>query len=181
MAGFNAVTDKTSTLELAGFDFWPGIRVADFQRDYRLPAEYAERLLLDHLALARIWAIRQLRAWEGRMRAEGYTRLADVPLYGMEGGQDVCRPSEGTSQSPSPAGSGGGRHLEEGCAQRLFRRAVFCHAKALLLGQFATMDRREAARNEAKEGADTEARFQAWAVEAIADLLDRPRITVGLV
>ncbi len=152
MAGFNAVTDRTSTLKLPGYDFWPDLYVADLQRDYRLPAEYAEHLLVDHLAVARIWAVRQLRGWERDMRAEGYTQLADVPLEGEPGG-----------------------------ALRIFTRAVFCHAKALLLGQFATTDRREAAKNDGKEGADTADRFSAWAVEAIADLLDRPRITVGLV
>ena len=151
MAGFNAVTDRTSTLRLPGYGFWPELRVADVQREYRLPAEYAESLLLDHLALSRIWAVRQLRGWEKDMREAGYAALADVPLDGEEGG-----------------------------AQRLFTRAVYCHAKALLLGQFATMDRREAAKNEGKEGQDSADRFQAWAVEAIADLLDRPRITVGL-
>ena len=66
-------------------------------------------------------------------------------------------------------------------AALLYRRAVFCHAKGLLLGQFATVERREAARNDAKEGEDMADRFFAWAQNAIADMLRRPRVDVELV
>lgn len=62
----------------------------------------------------------------------------------------------------------------------LYRRAVFCHAKALLLGQFATVERREAAKNDAKEGEDTAGRFYAWAQNAVSDILNRPRVDVEL-
>ena len=77
----------------------------------------------------------------------------------------------------------------EGCAAladaprgalRLYRRAVFCHAKALLLAQFATVERREAAKNDAKESPETYRQFYAWAQDAIADILGRTRADIEL-
>lgn len=149
---FNALTDKTSALILPGDGWWPDLEVGVFQRTYRLPAEYAEQMVLDHLGVARLWAVRQLVAWRAMREAEGHTSLATVPVDGL--------PGEAT---------------------RLFRRAVFCHAKALLLGQFATVERREAARVDAKEGPELADRFFAWAHDAIADLTGRGRIVAALV
>ena len=65
-------------------------------------------------------------------------------------------------------------------ALRLYRRAVFCHAKALLLAQFATVERREAAKNDAKESPETYRQFYAWAQDAIADILGRSRADIEL-
>lgn len=149
---FNALTDQTSTATLAGDGWWPEISVGEFQLLYRLPAEYAEGLVTDHLGLARLWAVRHLKEWRAEQEATGHASLDAVPVEGM--------PGEAT---------------------RLFRRAVFCHAKALLLGQFTTVERREAARNDAKEAPETADRFYAWASEAIADLCGRGRITAELV
>ncbi len=149
---FNALTDKTSSVILPGDGWYPELSVGEFQRLYRLPAEYAEALVADHLGLARLWAVRQLQAWREEQEAAGFVSLEDVPVHGLTG--------EGT---------------------RLFKRAVFCHAKALLLGQFATVARREAAREDAKEGPDVADRFFAWAHDAIADLRGRGRIDADMV
>jgi len=149
---FNALTDQTSTAVLAGDGWYPDISVGEFQLTYRLPAEYAESLVEDHLGLARLWAVRQLREWRAAQEAAGHASLDAVPVEGLPGE-----------------------------AVRLFKRAVFCQAKALLLGQFATVERREAAKNDAKEAPEVADRFFAWAHEAIADLLGRGRIDVELV
>lgn len=149
---FSALTDHTSTATLPGDGWYPELTVAEFQRVYRLPAEYAEALVEDHLGLARLWAVRQLRAWRAEQEAAGFAGLDAVPLHGLTGE-----------------------------ATRLFKRAVFCHAKALLLGQFATVERREAAREDAKEGPDVADRFYAWAHDALADLRGRGRIDADLV
>lgn len=149
---FSAITDQTSTVTLPGDGWYPDLSVGEFQRVYRLPAEYAAALVEDHLGLARLWAVRQLQAWRAEQEAAGFASLDAVPVFGM--------PGEAT---------------------RLFKRAVFCHAKALLLGQFATVERREAAREDAKEGSDVADRFYAWAHDAIADLRGRGRIDADLV
>lgn len=149
---FNALPNQYSDLTLDAVGFWPELSVAEFQRLYRLPGEYAAELLLDHLALARTWAAGQLGSWRVEQAEAGYQHLTDVPLNDIPGE-----------------------------AVRVWKRAVFSHAKALLLPQFATMDRREAAKNEAKEGQESADTFFAQANNAIADLLGQTRIMVGLV
>jgi len=148
---FNALKNTTSTAIIAGDGWYPDISVGEFQTMYRLPAEYAEALVQDHLGLARAWAVRQLRSWRALHEAAGCTNLAQVP---------ATLPGE---------------------AELLFKRAVFSHAKALLLAQFATIERREAAAATAKDEPELADKFFAWAHDAIADLLERGRIHVGLV
>lgn len=149
---FNALPRATATIVLQGDGWYPDIFVAEFVASYRLPAEFGEQLLSDHLSLAVLWTRRQLLAWRTEREAEGVAKLADIAITGVTDG-----------------------------AALLYRRAVFCHAKALLLGQFATVDRREAARNEAKEGGDTSAMFYAWAQNAVTDLLGQGRTDVALI
>ena len=143
---FSAVSTGLSALIVSGDGWWPDLPVAEFQQAYRLPQEYADVLLQDHLELAALWAQRQLEGWRQQQEAEGCTALAGVPRGAL----------------------------------RLYRRAVFCHAKALLLAQFATVERREAAKNDAKESPDLYRQFYAWAQDAIADILSRPRADVAL-
>lgn len=149
---FNALPRTPATTVLQGDGWYPDIPVAEFVDSYRLPAEFGESLLSDHLSLAVLWTRRQLSSWRAEREAAGVAKLVDVSLTGVTGG-----------------------------AALLYRRAVFCHAKALLLGQFATVDRREAARNEAKEGAETSAQFYAWAQNAVTDLLGQGRTDVALI
>lgn len=147
--GFGITSGETATAVLPASGFWPELAVAEFLRLYRLPAEYAEDLIVDHLELARIWAAEQLDSWATQKQAEGFERLASVPFKGINGG-----------------------------ALRLYKRAVFCRAKGLLLPQFATIERREAARNEAKEGPETAESFYAFADKAVASLIGRTFIGV---
>lgn len=149
---FNALPRAKATIVLQGDGWYPDIPVAEFVDSYRLPAEFGEGLLSDHLTLAVLWTRKQLLAWRAEREAEGVAKLADIALTGVTGG-----------------------------AALLYKRAVFCHAKALLLGQFATIDRREAARNEAKESPETADRFFAWAQNAITDLLGHGRTDVALI
>lgn len=144
---FSAVSTGFSSRIVTGDGWWPDLPVADFQQAYRLPQEYADVLLQDHLELAALWAQRQLGGWRSTREAEGYAALTDVPDKAL----------------------------------LLYRRAVFCHAKALLLAQFATVERREAARNDAKESPDLYRQFYAWAQDALADILGRSRVNVSLV
>lgn len=149
---FNGLPDKPSRLLLEAAGFWPELQVAEFQAVYRLPGEYAGALLLDHLAEARSWAVRLLAAWAAEKQTEGFANLGQVPFAGLAGE-----------------------------AERVFKKAVFCHAKGLLLPQFATVDRREAARNEAKEAPESADIFFARANDAIADLLGTGRIKVAAI
>ncbi len=148
--GFGITTGKTASTVLKGDGWYPDLAVSEFLELYRLPAEYAEQLVADHLNLARLWVAGQLGEWRtGQELVKGYACLEDIPVHGVGRG-----------------------------ALSLYRRAVFCRAKALLLPQFATIERREAARNDAKEAPETAERFFAQAEDALAMLTGRTFITV---
>ena len=148
---FNALQNQPATTIISGDGFYPDLKVAEFQANYRMPAEYAEGMIAEHIAEARLWAVKQLVARRAEWEGEGYTTLAAIPLFGIAGE-----------------------------AERTFKRAVFCHAKNLLLPQFATTERREAARHDARESPEITANFEAMAQEAIANLLGKSRITVAV-
>lgn len=147
--GFGITTGKTATTVLEGDGFYPDLAVAEFMELYRLPAEYAETLIADHLDLARFWAAGELVAWREKQQASGHTALDQISVHGVQGG-----------------------------ALRLYKRAVFCRAKALLLPQFATIERREPARNDAKEAPESAQAFFAQAANALAAIIGRTFISV---
>lgn len=146
---FGVTTGKTATTVLPGDGWYPDLAIAEFLEVYRIPAEYAEELTADHVALARMWAWRRLEAWKAEKRAEGFTSLESETFQGEKGG-----------------------------AAKLYKRAVFCHAKALLLQQFPTIERRDSAKNDAKDAPDTANGFFAEADKALAALTGRTFISV---
>ncbi|MFW5487365.1 MAG: head completion/stabilization protein [Desulfovibrio sp.] len=158
MSSFSGFPSESSQTIVKNDGFWPDLALADFQALYRLPRDYTDALLADHVGLAMLWANRQLEAWKAEKVVAGYATLADVPaaLQGGSLGQDTA-------------------------SLLFYRRAVFCHAKALLLPQFATINRREAAKNEAKESPEYRENFLASAEQAIADLLGHGRVDVELI
>lgn len=149
---FGVTTAHTVTTVLPGGGFYPDLPLTEFLELYRLPAEYAEKLLADHLALAQIWAAKELESWRNELMAEGVTSIIDRDLYGIPGG-----------------------------AERLYKRAVYAQAKGLLLQQLITIERREAARNEAKDAPESAEGFFATARDAIATLSGRTFIGVGAI
>ena len=91
----------------------------------------------DHLQLAMARTNQTLQAWKAEQQSAGYSDMESVPSDEIGG---------------------------EKLTLIYYRRAVFCHAKALLLQQFATTDRRDAASNDAKESEETEDKFLQFSV-----------------
>lgn len=150
---FGITTGKTVTTVLPGDGWWPDLALSEFLTLYRLPAEYAEELLADHLNIARLWAIKLLMPWRAENEPQaGGQSLEQFFFFGIQG-----------------------------AAALLFKRAVYCRAKALLLQQFATVERREAAKNDAKDGPETAEYFLAQAQDSIATLTGRTFIGVELI
>ncbi|WBA86519.1 head completion/stabilization protein [Endozoicomonas sp. GU-1] len=148
---FNGFSDNTVTSTVKNSAWFPDLDTGVFQNSYRLPAEYQQGMVEEHIRLAMVWVNRQLREWKANHEAAGHNHFNEVP-------------SEDLGDSTEH--------------QVLYQRAVFCHAKGLLLKQFATVNRRDAASNEAKESEETEDKFMEFARDAIADILDIPRIGV---
>ena len=149
---FNAMSTEPPDGTVGNDGWFPSLSVRLFLTLYRLPGEYAADLVSDHLRLGMVWANRQLAAWAEARKAEGCASLEAVPFGGVPG-----------------------------AAMLVYQRAVFSHAKGLLLAQFRTIERREAANNDAKEGRESADAFFAFAHDAIADLLGCSRVDVALI
>ncbi|MCJ2164650.1 MULTISPECIES: head completion/stabilization protein [unclassified Pseudodesulfovibrio] len=148
---FSGNATQESTTIVTNDGWWPNLSIAKFQESYRMPMEYPEGMLVDGLVLAMAWANKELAAWRSASDSETFEAVHNSKLNG------------------------------ESLLLVYYRKAVFCHAKAFLLQQYPTIDRREAASNEAKESAETEGKFLEYAQQAIADFLGVGRVTVELI
>jgi hypothetical protein len=142
------------TIENDGF--WPNLSVSEFQKGYRLPAEFLGDLLTDALAIAMVEVNKDLAAAKAALQDSGISNLASVA--GVE----------------TPA-TWGFAHKA-----MLYKRAVYCRAKASALQQFATVTRRESAENTGKEAPEREDTFLAFSQSAVRALQGRGRITAAL-
>lgn len=145
-SGFNPTPSETV---VSNDGFWPDLPMADFQAIYRLPEEYAEATLAEGMMIGMAWANRQLVAWKEEQALAGYANMAAVPCGSL-------------GDAPT--------NLLH------YRRAALSYAKAYLLQQFPTINRRESAANEGKESVETEAKFLEFANRAINDFLARRHI-----
>ncbi len=139
---------------IANDGFWPDLDVAEFQRGYRLPAEYLLELLVDGIALAMGEVnhdlARRKAQWQG------------VGIHNVLKADPMLLP-ERTFIAAS------------------YKRAVYCRAKAYLLSQFATVIRRESAENLAKELPETAERFLSFSQQAVRLIQGRSRVTAELI
>lgn len=151
--GFSDDIDATTVVKNASF--WPEINLAAFQEGYRLPAEFREKMLIDRIKLAIVWANGELAVWKAEKVAAGAATLEAVPV------DDV------------PAEWGSPLVL-------LYTRAVSCHAKALLLGDYATMLRKSDAQSDALESEETAGRWYRLASDAVNEIQGKTRIHAEL-
>ena len=136
--------------------FWPGLSVSEFQKGYRLPAEYLGEMLVADLTMAMI---------------EVNTDLATVKSI-----------LQSTGVSSLEAAAGASTPAEWAYAHKvmLYKRAVYARAKASLLTQFATVTRRESAENTGKELPERSETFLAYSQAAVRSLQGRGRMTAVL-
>ncbi|SFX92671.1 MULTISPECIES: head completion/stabilization protein [unclassified Pseudomonas] len=142
------------TIENDGF--WPNLSVSEFQKGYRLPAEFLGDLLTDALTIAMVEVNEDLTAAKATLQDSGVSNLTAVA--GVR----------------TPAGWGFAHKA------MLYKRAVYCRAKASALQQFATVTRRESAENTGKEAPEREDTFLAFSQSAVRALQGRGRITAAL-
>ena len=139
---------------IANDGFWPDLDVAEFQRGYRLPAEYLLELLVDGIVLAMGEVNHDLARRKAQWQNNGITHVASA---------DPMILPERTFMAAS------------------YKRAVYCRAKAYLLSQFATVVRRESAENLAKEAPETAERFLCFSQQAVRLIQGRSRVTAELI
>ena len=133
--------------------FWPDLSVSEFQKGYRLPAEYLVELLTAELTTAMTEVNSDLAKCKGRWQNVGVTTL--------ESADPMVLP-ERTFHAAT------------------YKRAVYCRAKASLLPQFVTIIRRDNAENLGKELPDRPETFLAFSQQAVRSLQGRGRVTAEL-
>ena len=131
--------------------FWPTIDGEKFRALYRIPAELPNESITAQLRLAGLTICRQLAAWKSRQTAANITEIDQPEADGI------------------------------GALTLFFERAVFCEAKAEILRETVTVDRRKEAENSAKSGAETEEKYREFAADAIAAIRGNNRIYVELI
>lgn len=148
---------KTSTVvdqTIENNGFWPDISLAEYQKAYRLPGEYLAEVLVTQLELAIGEVNNDLRRLQDAWQALGITEVATADPMLLE---------------------------ERAFKVKLYKRAVFCRAKATALTDFATVTRREVAENTGKEAPEREDTYLAFSQQAVRALQGRSRITAALV
>lgn len=133
--------------------FWPNLGVAEFQTGYRLPAEFLVDLLADGITIAMGEVNRDLAKRKAAWQAVGITSV--------EAADPLLLP-------------------ERGFYAAIYKRAVYCRAKAFLLQQFATVSRRDSAENLGKEAPERHELFLSYSQQAVRLIQGRGRITAVL-
>lgn len=133
--------------------FWPNLSVSEFQKGYRLPAEYLVDMLATDLATAMTEVNQDLAKRKSEWQSSG--------VISVESADPMVLP-ERTFHAAT------------------YKRAVYCRAKASLLTQFATVTRRESAENTGKELPERGETFLEFSQQSIRSLQGRGRITAAL-
>lgn len=139
------------TIENNGF--WPDLSLGEFQKAYRLPGEYLSEVLVTQLELAMAEVNQDLRKLANSWKSLGITEVATADPLLLE---------------------------ERAFKVKLYKRAVYCRAKATALTDYATVTRREVAENTGKEAPERADQYLAFSQQAIRALQGRSRITVSL-
>lgn len=147
---------KTTTFvdrQIENDGFWPNLSLAEFQKEYRLPAEYLVELLGADMTMAMIEVNNDLAKCKARWQAFG--------INNIETADSTLLP-------------------ERAFKAKLYKRAVYCRTKGNSLPQFATVTRRESAENTGKEAPERRETFLEFSQQAVRALQGRGRITAVL-
>lgn len=139
----------TTSAPVTNDGFWPTLMLGELLENYRIPAEYADGVILTGLTIAMIKVNQKLADVKVQLILANYPTLA---VY--------------TTAHPELVN--GKQVLEE-----LYKHAVFARAKAGLLQQFAAINRRPQAESQAKEGDDMETYWLDESQAAIAEFFRR--------
>jgi hypothetical protein len=139
----------TTAAAVANDGFWPNLTLADLMNNYRIPSEYADGVIQTGLNMALINVNLKLANIKAKLVLDGYASLAAYT-------------------TAHPEALNGKQVLEE-----LYKHAVYARAKAGLLMQFASVNRRPQAENQAKEGQDMETHWLDESQAAIAEFYRR--------
>ncbi len=135
--------DLATAAPIANDGFWLDVSTADLMGKYRIPAEYVGDVITWGLTLAVVRVNNYLQRAKLEMITLGFATFEDYLAANSHtvGGFEVM--------------------------QMHYEHAVYARAKAALLQQFNSMNRRDKAENQAKESEETE---QYWLNESAASI-----------
>lgn len=151
----NSYTGKpelTILEDIANDGFFPALKMADLVTGYRIPSEYDNNVIKDGLMTAMIDVNQQLASFKALIIVNHATLASYCVAHSQQiGGVEVL--------------------------VKKYQEAVFCYAKALLLQQFKTMNRKETAENLAKEAPDIEKDWKIRSYDAVIFMLNKVGIS----
>lgn len=158
MSDFSGRTAQKLSRTVANGAFWPELELGELQEQYRIPSEYREQTILHQTILAAIEVNRELNQERCQWVRNGWATLQDVPAEEMGDGEVA---------------------LHE--LTLLYKQAVYALAKAKLLANYASANRRDrVAEHPAREGEETYELFIAQSTDAIR-LLRGHKTTIDVV
>lgn len=136
----------TTAAPVANDGFWPDLSLSDLMNKYRIPSEYADDTISWGMSLALVRVNEQLERAKQAVLIMPFETLnaylnSQTILY--------CEPA----------------------LKVHYEHAVYSYAKAFLLQQFSTMNRRKEAENEAKESPETEQYWLDESKKSVASIL----------
>lgn len=137
----------TTELPISNDGFWLDASMADLMSKYRIPSEYADDTIKWGLSLSVVRVNEQLERVKQAILLlpfatfEDYLASNSMPVVGSE------------------------------LLQVHYEHAIYSRAKAFLLQQFSTMNRRKDAENQAKESEETEQYWLDESAKSVAFLL----------
>lgn len=140
--------DLTTAAAFINDGFWPDLSIGDLLSKYRVPAEYADDTINWGLTLALVNVNIELEPVKAAIGVLGFTALAAY------------------SQANPHTVNG------EPVVNVQYKQAVYCRAKAFLLQQFNSLNRRQIAEDAAKEAPETEQWWLDQSAKAIKQLFD---------
>lgn len=151
MSGWLDNEQNIPDVEIRRGTFFPPVSSRKFYRQYRPPSELPAETVLAHLRQAVVNIGRQLDAWRAEQSA---AELSEVPAETVDGQSELVF---------------------------LWERAVYCEAKAEILHETLTADRRKAAENAAKTGDETEEKYREFAADCVSLICGESRVYSGSV
>lgn len=131
---FTGKPTGTTAIIISNDGFWPDLALLALIEDYRIPAsDYTDNVIRTGLVTAMIYVNDKLQAAKDAIILLEYATLADYTAAHSSQIDD-----------------------KELLAHH-YEKAVYCHAKAFLLQQFNSLNRKPNAENQAKESPETEA------------------------
>ncbi|WP_019530639.1 head completion/stabilization protein [Dasania marina] len=143
---YTGKSDDYLATQIENDGFYPSFTLGDFQRDYKMPSEFAQETVTQHLILAMVEVNNSLSAQKAEWQGQGSATL-----------EAVVSPTINN----------------ERVNVFYYRRAVFAKAKYLLFGQLISYSQRDTAEHYGKQSEEVRDEFLAESNSAIKALQGR--------